>query len=144
MATESTPSESFAIGKLSKFYQWRTKKLRSLALADVLNEIDGLLLIESVDVKSAPDILEALTAKRLTREDNKARILEVSPQVIDLLRDADIVSNRIEYETALAHTNNRLCREFIPLFCNADGSINWEALVQFNSGKTERRKAYNS
>jgi hypothetical protein len=120
---------------LSQFYQQRTEKLKTLALSEVLNEIDELLLIESVDVKSAPDILETLTTRRLTREDNKARILEVSPQAIDLLRDAEIVINRIEYETALAYANNRLCREFIPRFCNSDGSINWEALVQFNSSQ---------
>jgi len=29
---------------------------------------------------------------------------------------------------------NKYLGEFIPAFCNPDGSINWERLVAFNSG----------
>lgn len=38
----------------------------------------------------------------------------------------------------LDHAVNRFTAEFIKDFCNEDGSINWEKLVQFNSGTEER------
>ena len=39
-----------------------------------------------------------------------------------------------EYETSYAKAKARLVQEFTELFCNEDGSINWERLVEFNSG----------
>lgn len=40
-----------------------------------------------------------------------------------------------EYKSSYNKAANRLVREFSINFCNEDGSINWEKLVEFNSGK---------
>jgi hypothetical protein len=48
-----------------------------------------------------------------------------------------IVKHREEDRVAWEQAVNRYVGEFISLFCNSDGSINWEALVRFNSGKAE-------
>lgn len=40
-----------------------------------------------------------------------------------------------EYKASYNKAANRLVREFSINFCNEDGSINWEKLVEFNSGK---------
>lgn len=39
-----------------------------------------------------------------------------------------------DYKESYNKAANRLIREFSNLFCNEDGSINWEDLVEFNSG----------
>lgn len=38
------------------------------------------------------------------------------------------------YKESYNKASNRLVREFSNQFCNEDGSINWERLVEFNSG----------
>jgi hypothetical protein len=40
-----------------------------------------------------------------------------------------------EFEYAYQKASNRLVREFTLDFCFEDGSINWEKLVEFNSGE---------
>ena len=39
-----------------------------------------------------------------------------------------------EFDTSYQKAANRLVREFTQEFCFEDGSINWEKLVEFNSG----------
>lgn len=39
-----------------------------------------------------------------------------------------------EYKKSYNRASNRLVRDFSSLFCNYDGSIDWERLVKFNSG----------
>ncbi|MEG0563184.1 PmeII family type II restriction endonuclease [Anaerorhabdus sp.] len=41
----------------------------------------------------------------------------------------------VEYKTSFAAAINRFTAEFIKDFCNEDGTINWEKLTEFNSGK---------
>ena len=43
--------------------------------------------------------------------------------------------HREEYTEAWNKAHNRYLREFIELFCDEDGTIDWEALVRFNSSK---------
>lgn len=39
-----------------------------------------------------------------------------------------------DYKESYSKASNRLVREFSNMFCKTDGSINWEKLVEFNSG----------
>jgi len=39
-----------------------------------------------------------------------------------------------DYKESYSKASNRLVREFSNMFCMEDGSINWEKLVEFNSG----------
>lgn len=45
-----------------------------------------------------------------------------------------------DYKESYARASNRLVRDFSIEFCNTDGTINWEKLVDYNSG-SPRRKA---
>lgn len=45
-----------------------------------------------------------------------------------------------DYKESYAKASNRLVRDFSIEFCNSDGTINWEKLVDYNSG-SPRRKA---
>jgi hypothetical protein len=59
-------------------------------------------------------------------------------KLIHHMQDEVIAKHREEYRVAWAQAVNRYLGEFIPLFCNKDGTINWEALVQFNSSKSSK------
>lgn len=54
-------------------------------------------------------------------------------KLIRLMRDYPL-KHRKEYEKSWAKAVNRFTREFLQDFCNEDGSINWDKLVEFNSG----------
>lgn len=45
--------------------------------------------------------------------------------------------HREEYIEAWSKAVNRYLREFIQMFCAEDGTVDWEALVRFNSGKDD-------
>lgn len=45
-----------------------------------------------------------------------------------------------EYKKQFGAAVNRFTKEFIDEFCLTDGTINWEKLVQFNSGNTEEKE----
>jgi hypothetical protein len=47
--------------------------------------------------------------------------------------------HRAEYELAWDKALNRYVREFTNSFCHEDGTIDWEALVRFNSGKNAEK-----
>ncbi|MBR1759857.1 MAG: winged helix-turn-helix transcriptional regulator [Schwartzia sp.] len=44
-----------------------------------------------------------------------------------------------DYRTAYNKASNRLIRDFSIEFCNSDGTINWEKLVDYNSGSPSRK-----
>ncbi|MGZ6368044.1 MAG: PmeII family type II restriction endonuclease [Ktedonobacteraceae bacterium] len=54
--------------------------------------------------------------------------------LIDLNR-ANPTQNRLEFMDAWAKTLNRLVHEFLNNFGNPDGTIDWENLLRYNSGK---------
>jgi len=47
--------------------------------------------------------------------------------------------HRKQYEEEWAKAVNRFTRDFLVEFANADGSIDWEKLVEFNSGTVVKR-----
>jgi hypothetical protein len=48
-----------------------------------------------------------------------------------------ILKHRQEYQAAWDMAMNRYTREFSISFCDERGNINWEALLEFNSGKSK-------
>ncbi len=58
-------------------------------------------------------------------------------KLIRLMKD-EPAQHRIVYQKAWASAINLFTAEFIKDFCNADGSICWEKLVEFNSGVGRR------
>ena len=55
-------------------------------------------------------------------------------KLIRAMRDDIIAKHRQEYEDSWGRAINRYVREFTNDFCNADGAIDWEKLLAFNSG----------
>ena len=56
-------------------------------------------------------------------------------KIIRLMSDADIAQHRADYEAAYQKAVNRYLAEFIEDFCHTDGSIAWDKLLEYNSGK---------
>jgi hypothetical protein len=57
-------------------------------------------------------------------------------KLIRLMREDLITRHREEYRTAWQQAVNRYVREFTNDFCDENGAIDWERLLQFNSGET--------
>jgi hypothetical protein len=57
-------------------------------------------------------------------------------KLIQYMESEIIGKHREEYRAAWQKAVNRYVGEFIPEFCHPDGSINWDKLVRFNSGKS--------
>lgn len=45
-----------------------------------------------------------------------------------------------DYKNSYTRALNRLVRDFSIIFCNPDGTINWEKLVDYNSGSPKRKQ----
>ena len=126
------------INDLAYYYDRRTERLKRLSLQEVLAQIDAAWLIESVGRKSAPAFLATLMEKCLKQEDEnwgKTVFAAADSRLINVLHDQAIASHKSEYQVTWDMTHNRICREFIPRFCDETGNVHWESLVKFNSGK---------
>lgn len=88
--------------------------------------------------------------KKKQNKNSKAPFLELAGQsfwemitgdpdfylkIIRLMKDKP-QEHLIEYKAAWDAATNRFTHEFYEEFCNQDGTINWEKLVEFNSGKS--------
>ncbi len=60
-------------------------------------------------------------------------------KLIRLMKDVPL-RNRPKFREQWDRAVNRFTREFMADFCNKDGSIHWEKLVEFNSGNKPTRK----
>ena len=54
-------------------------------------------------------------------------------KIIEAMQDLP-VRHKDRFNEEWAKAKNRFAREFITDFCDADGSINWNKLLEFNSG----------
>lgn len=66
---------------------------------------------------------------------------EFYKKIIRLMNDNDISRHRAEFESEYEKAVNRYLGEFIPEFCNSNGSIAWEKLLEYNSGKKATKVA---
>jgi hypothetical protein len=61
-------------------------------------------------------------------------------KLVTMMQDRPI-KHRTVYEDEFVKAVNRFVRDFTIDFCNSDGSIKWEELVRFNSGKEAPKRA---
>jgi len=62
-------------------------------------------------------------------------------KLIKYMEDEIINKHKDEYQTAWDKAVNRYVGEFVSESCYKDGGINWEKLVEFNSGKRKPKTA---
>lgn len=63
---------------------------------------------------------------------------EFYKKLIRHIRSEVVTRNRQEYKTAWGRAVNRYVGEFTNMFCDKKGAIDWEKLLEFNSGKKEK------
>lgn len=63
-------------------------------------------------------------------------------KIIRLMKDKP-QQHIVEYRKSFDAATNRFTAEFISNFCNEDGTINWDKLTEFNSGKEKPKKKSN-
>src|SRR5712691_1433820 len=128
---------------LDDFYQRRANKLSELKLSDILGEKNGYLT-GLVGTQKVSEVVGELLKIYLTSFDGgilgqtQWQELAVYPdfyQKLLSLMNKKPTQQHIEYENKLANALNRFEYEFLINFGNEDGSIDWEKLLRFNSGK---------
>ena len=132
----------------TKLHTDRLQDLASIKLADLLS--DSKLRFACICASEcATHLVATLLKQRLCAQDESAfRCLigqletegqaeaELVAELVLLLRE-QIEARHIEYLMEEARALNRLSLEFLNDFSMPDGSIDWEKLVRFNSGKAQ-------
>jgi Type II restriction endonuclease EcoO109I len=142
---------------LDEFYRQRLMKLSKVKLSDLLRK-QNLYLLCATYGSSVPKIVEKMLEVYILPSDESsfgdaffesiARIESESTAspgeqsntiykaiaIIDLFR-AYPTQNRLEFMHAWANTLNRFEHDFLNNFGNPDGTIDWENLLRYNSGK---------
>jgi len=153
----STKIEILVCQTLDDFYLQRLIKLSDVKLSDLLRKKNPYLLC-ATNGSSASKIVEKMLEeyisssdesifgdaffKSITRIESESTIspgeesntIYKAIALIDLNR-AHPTQNRLEFMDAWAKTLNKLEHDFLNNFANLDGSIDWEKLLRYNSGK---------
>lgn len=119
--------------QLRNFYRQRADRLAVLSLAEVLAELDEAWLIENGSSLLTAKSIAALTTRCLQRGESLP-LARVNSDLLEALHDESVVAQRMQYDTAFAHANNRLTAEFLNRFAHEDGSIDWAKLLEFMGG----------
>ena len=142
---------------LDEFYRQRLMKLSKVKLSDLLRK-QNLYLLCATYGSSIPKIVEKMLEEYISSSDESifgdtffksiSRIDSESTHssdeesnsiykaiaIIDHFRDYP-TQNRLEFMNTWANTLNRFEHDFLNNFGNHDGSIDWEKLLRYNSGK---------
>ncbi len=119
--------------KLGTYYQQRADRLRSLELDAVLPQ--DSVVFWSPGSGNAPEIVARLIDHHLALFEAEWRgEIQDANFCLKAIHSRDQIDERFDCERELAHAHNRITLAFINKFCKPDYSIDWEKLVQFNSG----------
>nr|WP_255603479.1 PmeII family type II restriction endonuclease [Oscillochloris sp. ZM17-4] len=145
---------------LDSFYAHRIQKLEGLKLANILKRKNPYRFC-AIGMQEASEIVETLLQTYLSSSDEgifsdvffepPSKGGEASGQVFwqELTGDPTLylriirvmqdrpTRHKVEFDHAWAAAVNRFTAAFVADFCRPDGRINWEALVEFNSGARE-------
>ena len=137
--------EKLLYQRLDNFYQERLKRLEELTLQEILRKKSSYLFY-AIGTLSVSSLTTRLISSYLpTEEAIFADIWEIlweeltgDPdfylKIIALMRDYP-QQHRIKFEAEWDKALNRFEHDFLNNFGNSDGSINWEQLLRYNSGK---------
>lgn len=120
---------------LETLYEQRAQRLRPLKLDDILPSTPSVFW--SSDPQSCVEIVGKLIEDYLAvYEDWWRELIQDGDFCLKAIRaKRDIITPLYSYDEELAKVSNRITLEFINKYSTLDYSIDWEKLVQFNSGK---------
>src|SRR6266571_69592 len=154
---DSLTFENLIRQRFDELYRQRLIKLTGIALSDLLRK-KNLYLLCATNGSSASKIVERMLAEyisssdenifgqtfleliaSLEREDTafsseKSHVSYETIALINLMRNIS-TQERKEYDKEWAKALNRFEHDFLNNFGNPDGSIDWEKLLRYNSGK---------
>jgi Type II restriction endonuclease EcoO109I len=153
----SSKIENLVLQRFDELYRQRIKKLTGVMLSDLLRK-QNLCLLCATSSSSVSKIIEKMLEAYTTLSDEsifgdaffesiarsesestvspgeKSNSIYKAIALIDLIR-AYPTQNRLEFVEEWAKALNRIERDFLNNFGNPDGSIDWEKLLRYNSGK---------
>ena len=153
----SSTIEKLVCQEFDEFYRTRSIKLSSVTLRALLREKNLYLLCATHDFPvtkilenlleeyMAPSdanffgqtFLESIASKAhqdITHSSGKPYIAYEAIALINLKRNVSTPNQR-EFDKTRAKALNRLGHDFLNNFGNPDGTIDWEKLLRYNSGK---------
>ena len=128
---------------LNTFYQERSKKLYGLKLRDIFRSKNPYF-IRAIVTRAASKVVDRLLEMYVSSNEDiftQAQWEELAEypnfyqKLTFLMNNYTVMQHRIEFEQELANAHNRFLHDFLNNFGNPDGSIDWEKLIRFNSGK---------
>jgi Type II restriction endonuclease EcoO109I len=128
---------------LDDTYRRGANKLSRLKLSDILNKKNPYL-VHAVDTQGASEIVGELLKIYLasfdegifgqTRWEELTEYPDFYQKLISLMNQKP-TQHRLEFEKEWSKALNRFEYDFLINFGNDDGSIDWEKLLRYNSGK---------
>ncbi len=149
--------ENLVQQSFDEFYRQRLMKLNGVMLSDLLRK-KNLYLLCATSGSSVPKIIERMLEEYISSSDEsifgqaffesiasiereetalsgeKSNISYKAIALINLMRNIS-TQDRKEYEKERNNLINRFEHDFLNNFGNPDGSIDWEKLLRYNSGK---------
>jgi hypothetical protein len=149
--------ENLVHQSFDEFYRQRLMKLTGVILSDLLRK-KNLYLLCATSGSSVSKIVEKMLEEYISSSDEsifgdtffesivsiereetalsgeKSNIAYKVIALINLMRN-NSTQNRKEYEKERDNVINRFEHDFLNNFGNPDGSIDWEKLLRYNSGK---------
>ncbi|MFV9503213.1 MAG: PmeII family type II restriction endonuclease [Oscillochloridaceae bacterium umkhey_bin13] len=137
VAIKSGPAVFNAQSKRRQDQEFKALRSRLLKTQKQFDALVGYCYGRKVAAPSGDRIFREASGQVLWQEltgdpDFYVRILRV-------MQDRPL-RHKVDFDQAWAAAVNRFTAAFIQEFCHADGSINWEALLSFNSGARFKNK----
>src|SRR6266487_1080001 len=153
----SSRIENLVQQSFDEFYRQRLMKLTGVMLSDLLRK-KNLYLLCATSGSSVLKIVEKMLEEYISSSDEsifgdtffesiasiereetalsgeKSPVAYEAIALINLMRN-NSTQNRKEYEKERNNVINRFEHDFLNNFGNPDGSIDWEKLLRYNSGK---------
>ena len=149
--------ENLVHQSFDEFYRQRILKLTGVMLGDLFRKKNLYLLCatsgssvskivekmleeyllqfdESIFGDTFFESIERIESERTVSTGEKSDSIFKAIALIDLIRTYP-TQNRLDFVDGWANTLNRFEQEFLNNFGNPDGSIDWEKLLRYNSGK---------
>jgi type II restriction endonuclease EcoO109I-like protein len=153
----SSKIENLIHQSFDELYLQRSMKLREVSLSDLLRN-QNLYLLCATNDSSVSSIIEKMLLEHLSSSDEnifgqtflesianierddtafsgeKSHVADEAIALVNLMRDCPI-QHRTDFEKEWAKALNRFEHDFLNKFGNPDGTIDWENLLRYNSGK---------
>jgi hypothetical protein len=131
VAVKSGPAVFNAQSKRRQNQEFQALRSRMLKVQKQFDALVGYGYGKKVTASSATWIFREASGQVFWQELTGDSTLYL--RIIRVMQDRPAL-HKVEFDRAWAAAVNRFTATFVADFCHPDGSINWEALVQFNSG----------